>query len=147
VSSFGLSPLHLIFNNMDVGQRRFHFIGHGACFFLLPSFHLFSFNFVLSCPLLVSLPFICYLTNKHLGHRWLHFIGQGTCLFYFVPSCPLLVSLHFICYLTNKDLGHRRFHFTRHDACFFFFFPLFTILFFIWFLGVLFWFLSPSFLI
>jgi hypothetical protein len=116
-------------------------------FFLLPSSHLFIFYFVLSCPLLVSLPSICYLTNKDWGHRRFHFTGQGTYIFNFVLSCPLLVSLPFICYLTSKDLVHRRFYFISHGACFFFFFLLLFFLFFIWFLGVLFWFRSPSFVI
>jgi hypothetical protein len=112
---------------------------------LLRSFHHFDFDLVPWCPLLVSLHFICYLTNKDLGHRRLHFTGQGTCFFNFVPSGHNLVYLPIICYLTKKDLEHRRFHFTGHGACFFFFFPLFTFLILIWFLGVLFWFVSPSF--
>jgi hypothetical protein len=164
-------------------------------FLLLPSFHHFDFDLVPWCPLLVSLPFICYLTNKDLGHRRLHFTGQGTCFFYFVPSSHNLVYLPFISYLTTRtwciggsillvmvlvffsssffshfsfligsllssfgfspfhllfkkqDLGHRRFHFTGYGACFFFFFPLFTVFIFIRFLGVLFWFLYPTFLI
>jgi hypothetical protein len=64
---------------------------------------LFLFFILFFCPLLVSLPFICYLTNKDLGHRRFHFTSHGICfffslscplfIFYFVPSCLLLVSL------------------------------------------------------
>jgi hypothetical protein len=87
---------------------------------------LFLFFILFFCRLLVSLPFICYLTNKDLGHRRFHFTSHGICfffslscplfIFYFVPSCLLLVSLPFICYLRNKDLVHRRFHFISHGT-------------------------------
>jgi hypothetical protein len=45
VSSFGFSPLHLLFNNKDLGHRRFHFTGHGACFYFFSP--LFTFLFLL----------------------------------------------------------------------------------------------------
>jgi hypothetical protein len=91
--------------------------------FLIFSFHHFVFYLVPWCPLLVSLPFISYLTNKDLGQRRLHFTGQITWLFYFVPSCHVLVSLPFISYLTNKHLVQRRFHFTSQGTCFLNFIP------------------------
>jgi hypothetical protein len=116
-------------------------------FFLLPSFYHFDFDLGPWCHVLVSLPFICYLTNKHLVQRKFQFTSQGTCFFNFISSGHVLgLSPHHMLF-NNKDLGHRRFHFTGHGACFFFFFPLFTFLIFIRFLGVLFWFLSPSFVI
>jgi hypothetical protein len=68
-------------------HRRFHFPGHGACFFFsLPSFYFLFFIFVFYCPLLVSLPFICYLTNKDLERRRFHFTSHGACFFFFLPS-------------------------------------------------------------
>jgi hypothetical protein len=45
VSSFGFSPLHLLFNIKDLGHRRFHFIGRGAPFFYSSLFYSFYFLF------------------------------------------------------------------------------------------------------
>jgi hypothetical protein len=108
-------------------------------FIFFPSCPPFILFFVPSCPLLISHPFVCYLTNKDLRHSRFHFCSHGTCFFfgffiylYFlsfskikllffpscplfilfsVPSCPLLIARPFVCYVSNKDLGHRRFHF------------------------------------
>jgi hypothetical protein len=75
--------------NKDLGHRRFYFTSRGTCvvFLFLFSFcPLFIYLFIPFCPLLVSRPFVCYLTNKDLGHRRFHFTGHGTCVFIF-PSC------------------------------------------------------------
>jgi hypothetical protein len=130
-------PFISYLTNKHLVQRRFHFTSQGTCFL----------NFIPSGHVLVYLPFICYLTTRTWGIGGAILLVKLFNLFYFVRSCSLWVSLHFICYLTINDLGHWRFHFIGHDACFFFLFSLFTILFFIWFPGVLFWFPSPSFLI
>jgi hypothetical protein len=47
-------------------------------FFNHPSFIPFIFYLVPWCALLVSLPFISYLTNKDLRHNRFYFICQGT---------------------------------------------------------------------
>jgi hypothetical protein len=64
VSSFGFSPLHLLFNNKDLGHRRFHFTGHGACFYFISP--LFTF-FFLFCSFLSCFGFTALhlLFNKH----------------------------------------------------------------------------------
>jgi hypothetical protein len=45
VSSFGFSPLHLLFNDKDFGHWRFHSTGHGAPFFYSSLFYSFYFLF------------------------------------------------------------------------------------------------------
>jgi hypothetical protein len=45
VSSFGFSPLHLLFINKDLGHRSFHSTGHGAPFFYSSLFYSFYFLF------------------------------------------------------------------------------------------------------
>jgi hypothetical protein len=67
LSSFGFSPLHFLFNKQGLGAQEVVFTRQGTCFF----------NCVPSCPLLVSLPFISYLTNKDLRHSRFYFTGQG----------------------------------------------------------------------
>jgi hypothetical protein len=73
-----LSPSFVIYQTRTWGIGDSILLVMVLVFFFLPSFILFIFYLVPWCSLLVSLLFICYLTNKDLGHREFHFIGQGT---------------------------------------------------------------------
>jgi hypothetical protein len=95
VSSFGFSPLHFLCNKQKLGAREVLFYWSRYLIFC----------FVPSCHVLVSLPFICYLTNKHLVQRRFHFTSQGTCFLNFIPSGHVLVYLPFISYLTTRTWG------------------------------------------
>jgi hypothetical protein len=68
VSSFGFSLLHFLFNKQGLGAEEVPFYWSWCLFlFILPSFHHFVFYLVPWWPLLVSIPWICYLTTRTWG--------------------------------------------------------------------------------
>jgi hypothetical protein len=136
-------------------------------YYFFPSCPLFIYLFVPSCLLLISRPFVCYLTTKDLRHSRFHFCNHGTRFFFgflfFFPSCPFLIFLIFFSILSsiyfifcsflssfdfsplrllcnNKDFRHRRFHFSSHGpffSFFFFFFPSCPLIIFLLFFSIL----------